>query len=240
MYLTSPMFNSLAKSNRTFYLPGRKYFLIFARNVPNFFLKCKRINSLRSHVNLFFVVFLKDQRGWWFSRESGYFKSDDASDCDKGFSESLDLITKTFELHGPFDGILGFSQGAALAALLCLMKTREPDAVPAAIQFQFAVLVAGFKSLSSKHAPWYAADGAKVKMPTLHVIGTEDRVIRKSVSEALLHHFQDPDKLYHSGGHYMVATAKQKRLLLPVLEQGPRAVPSPGPKGHDSGKETRR
>ena len=25
LYLTSPIFNSLAKSNRTFYLPGRKY-----------------------------------------------------------------------------------------------------------------------------------------------------------------------------------------------------------------------
>ena len=27
LYLTSPIFNSLAKSNRTFYLPGRKYLL---------------------------------------------------------------------------------------------------------------------------------------------------------------------------------------------------------------------
>ena len=68
---------------------------------------------------------LQDQRGWWFSRENDYFKADDATDCDKGFESSLGMIERTFQLHGPFDGIFAFSQGAALASLMCLMKERK-------------------------------------------------------------------------------------------------------------------
>ena len=51
-----------------------------------------------------------EQRGWWFSQPHGFFKSDDVSDCDKGLDESLQLVSKTIEEEGPFDGIMGFSQ----------------------------------------------------------------------------------------------------------------------------------
>jgi len=154
----------------------------------------------------------QDQRGWWFSRENDYFKADDASDCDKGFDGSLDLIQKTFELHGPFDGIIGFSQGAALLALLCLMKARNPEMLSPAVKFDFAVMVAAFKSKSSKHAHWYTEEEgqAKVTIPTLHVVGFGDRVIRKHLSEDLFGLFDQPDKIFHQGGHYVPATSRQK------------------------------
>ena len=48
-------------------------------------------------------------------------QSDDVSDCDLGFDTSLQLIRKTLEEQGPFDGLMGFSQGAAFAAMLALM-----------------------------------------------------------------------------------------------------------------------
>ena len=48
-------------------------------------------------------------------------QSDDVSDCDLGFDTSLQLIRKTLEEQGPFDGLMGFSQGAAFAAILALM-----------------------------------------------------------------------------------------------------------------------
>ena len=88
---------------------------------------------------LFFSIF-QDQRGWWFSRENDYFKADDVSDCDKGFEGSLELIQRTFDLHGPFDGVMGFSQGAALLALLCLIKTRRPELLSPSVKFDFAIM----------------------------------------------------------------------------------------------------
>jgi len=161
----------------------------------------------------------QDQRGWWFSRENDYFKADDASDCDKGFDGSLDLIQKTFELHGPFDGVIGFSQGAALAALLCLIKTKRPETLSPAIKFDFAVMVAAFKSVSTRHAHWYTPTTTKVDIPTLHVMGAEDRVIKKPLSEDLLDLFEGPTKLYHPGGHFVPASSKQKASYYKFLHK---------------------
>ena len=71
-----------------------------------------------------------------------YFQSDDVSDCDHGFDQSLQHVLKAIEEQGPFDGLMGFSQGAALASLLCLMQ-KEP-------QFKFAMFFAPFMSCCSK------------------------------------------------------------------------------------------
>jgi hypothetical protein len=49
------------------------------------------------------------------------FDSKKPSDICLGFENSLAFIEKTFEEHGPFDGLLGFSQGAAFVGILCGM-----------------------------------------------------------------------------------------------------------------------
>jgi len=167
----------------------------------------------------------QDGRGWWFSRENDYFKSNDETDCDKGFDTSLELIEKTFQEAGPFDGVLGFSQGAALASLLCLMRERGQ----LTYDFQFAIMVASFKSLSSKHKQWYGDDAKKVTIPTLHVIGHNDQVIRKGVSELLLPLFEDPTVMYHSGGHYVAAKPQHKKPYLRFLHKVNTTVVRPQP-----------
>jgi len=63
-----------------------------------------------------------DQYGWWFSTENMTFDSKKPSDVCLGFEKSLSLIEKTFEEQGPFDGLLGFSQGAAFVGILCGMQ----------------------------------------------------------------------------------------------------------------------
>jgi hypothetical protein len=50
------------------------------------------------------------------------FDSKKPSDVCLGFEKSLSLIEKTFEEQGPFDGLLGFSQGAAFVGILCGMQ----------------------------------------------------------------------------------------------------------------------
>ena len=78
------------------------------------------------------------------------FQSTDESDCDRGFEESLELILKTIEDQGPFDGLMGFSQGACLAAILCLRLQQEKQA-----HFKFCMLFAPFMSPCSKHRGYY-------------------------------------------------------------------------------------
>lgn len=41
-----------------------------------------------------------------------------------GFEKSLRLVEKTWEEQGPFQGLLGFSQGASFVGLLCDLSCR--------------------------------------------------------------------------------------------------------------------
>ena len=94
------------------------------------------------------------------------------SDCSKGYDKSFELVRQEFIDNGPYDGVLAFSQGAAFLSLLCV----EVEKGNSDIKFQFAILVAGFKSLINLHQPLYEH---RVQMPTLHVFGDTDSVIPK-------------------------------------------------------------
>lgn len=67
---------------------------------------------------------VQEQRGWYFSKPELTFNSHDYTDFSWGLEESLEVIQKAFEELGPFDGILGFSQGACLASMLCYMHEK--------------------------------------------------------------------------------------------------------------------
>ena len=61
-------------------------------------------------------------RGWWFSDANDQqpaFYSMKSSTKAIGYDESLNDIMNAFKTQGPFDGILGFSQGGAMTALVC-------------------------------------------------------------------------------------------------------------------------
>ena len=89
----------------------------------------------------------------------------------KGFEASITLVADTIRLHGPFHGIIGFSQGAALAAIICLQsalrKFKKYDAgfgqnsdgypkFPVELgDFKFAIFFSGFLSHSSQHSHIY-------------------------------------------------------------------------------------
>ncbi|XP_064648084.1 esterase OVCA2-like [Lineus longissimus] len=153
-----------------------------------------------------------DQRGWWFSREDDYFLAKERSDCCKGYEESLEVIKTAFEEQGPFDGVLGFSQGGSMVSLLCGLREQNPDSP---FKFDFAILVASFQSRSSQHDILYSKP---ITLPTLHVFGDTDKVIQKEMSEELLPHFVNPITLQHPGGHFIPASGPQKKVYLEFLK----------------------
>ena len=63
-------------------------------------------------------------RGWWNAAEVAERPA--VSKTYVGLEESLALARQTLQEHGPFDGLLGFSQGATLGALLCLAPSSPP------------------------------------------------------------------------------------------------------------------
>ncbi|KAL8609858.1 hypothetical protein ACOMHN_020693 [Nucella lapillus] len=151
-----------------------------------------------------------ESSGWWFSRPDDYFHAQDPSDCCKGYDLSLQTILQAVKEQGPFDGVLGFSQGAAMVSLVLGEQEKQSEK-----WFQFAILVAGFKSRSSPHQALYE----KISIPTLHVFGETDKVIPKDMSEDLLQHYEDPLTLHHPGGHFIPAGGQEKKVYVEFLER---------------------
>lgn len=56
-------------------------------------------------------------RGWWFSSEAACPYTQQA------FEKSVKTVEQACKLQGPFDGVLGFSQGAAFTAILLAMQS---------------------------------------------------------------------------------------------------------------------
>ncbi|KAM0727293.1 Esterase OVCA2 [Formica fusca] len=133
--------------------------------------------------------------GWWFNTEDHVFKATVPSELCVGFDESIALIEKIFTEQGPFDGILGFSQGAAFVSILCAMKRKILQ-----IEFNFAIMISGFKSLCAPHAKYY---DEKINVPSLHIYGENDQVIPTAMTEHISCLFPNKKEIRHEGGHYV-------------------------------------
>jgi predicted esterase len=121
--------------------------------------------------------------GWWHEGFDGWERTRDWA---------IDLVC-----DGPrFDGVFGFSQGAALAGLLT--AEQENGSAPPEFRFDFVVMVGGFTSDLPKHAELFRH---KLTTPSIHVIGRSDVIVPRRDSLRLADRFADPLVLEHPGGH---------------------------------------
>ncbi|XP_042355590.1 esterase OVCA2 [Plectropomus leopardus] len=154
----------------------------------------------------------EDPRGWWFSDiEARTFSAQQQCEQSLGIDESVDAVREAIKVQGPFDGILGFSQGAAFVAMLLSLQEQKLEP---AFSFRFAVLVAGFPSACKEHQKFYKS---RLQIPSLHVFGLEDRVIPDNMSRELLPSFQDPQILTHPGGHFVPAASAHRQTYQDFL-----------------------
>ena len=175
--------------------------------------------------------------GWWHAVPAEGAQDGDQSGVGharmryEGWDRTRAAIVSVFEKEGPFDGIFGFSQGAALAGLL--VGLRAPDGVPTAEQpltFDFAILVSGFVSNDPAHAALYGRK-ASYALPSLHLIGRSDRVVPASDSRDLAPRFGEATVLEHPGGHVVASDPSTRAGVGAFLDAmlrrraAPREVP---------------
>ncbi|MCL7036798.1 hypothetical protein MKW94_023602 [Papaver nudicaule] len=114
-----------------------------------------------------------------------------------GYDASLAYLKDVFSKLGPFDGILGFSQGAAMAASICGRRGKSDDE----IKFKFAILCSGFL-LETKDF-----ERGLINCPSVHVFGNggqgKDRQIARNTSMELANKFEKSCSLIieHESGH---------------------------------------
>jgi len=131
------------------------------------------------------------------------------------------------------DGVIGFSQGGAMAAMLAsaleftlgethraLPKTDKSAAAAWAealrsanndVPLKFAVSYSGFYGVPEDLNWLYEP---KIKTPTLHFLGSLDTVVDESRSQGLIDRCEDPVVVVHPGGHYVPIN---KEWVMPLV-----------------------
>jgi len=147
-----------------------------------------------------------------------------------GLPESLALLRDVLKTR-TFDGVLGFSQGAALAALLAALLERPHayppfliDGQPPHPPFKFCVAVSGFR-LSEPIAD--AIYGTSFSTPTLHIIGRNDIIVVEERSQSLIKISANARVEEHDGGHFVPSKGNWRKFLAAYLLDPTDNVPSP-------------
>ncbi|CAI7629381.1 unnamed protein product [Penicillium glandicola] len=138
----------------------------------------------------------------------------------QGLEKSIEYISDILERHGPFIGIMGFSTGASLAAVVTsLLETRRSicnfnitrDHPP----MEFAICLSGFQLEHPDYAPIYHP---KIKTPILHVIGSLDPMIDPSRSLRLAKNCLNAEIYQFWGTHYVPRTREFLKVVGQFVE----------------------
>jgi hypothetical protein len=126
---------------------------------------------------------INNKQCWW-----------DASDSEPpayvGVQDSLQRVSDTWNAEGPFDGVVGFSQGAAMVSLV---SSCPPSDFPG---LRLAVMIGGFvpRDPLVNFAP-------RAGVRSLHIIGSLDNIVTPERSLALAHSFDERQIVEHGEGH---------------------------------------
>ncbi|RVX70158.1 hypothetical protein B0A52_05491 [Exophiala mesophila] len=157
--------------------------------------------------------------GWW--------RRSDTSNPPEyvGLDVGLESVAKILESEGPFDGVIGFSQGAALAAMVTSLlegpsrkeafssaRTKSPLAISYPPSFEslnhpplkFCAAYCGFIAPGERYLGFY--ENPHIQTPVCHFIGSLDSVVDDSRTQALVDATGGIGKtqvVTHPGGHFV-------------------------------------
>ncbi|KAJ6259870.1 hypothetical protein Dda_5514 [Drechslerella dactyloides] len=129
--------------------------------------------------------------------------------------ETWRFLSDYLDTHGPFDGLVGFSQGAITSSMLT--AALEPDRrKPAGFTtshppFKFVVAYSGFKGQGELN---YLFD-SPIRTPVLNVVGRYDTLVPTFASEDFIAGCVGHRSLWHPGGHNLVL---KKPYLDPIVD----------------------
>ncbi|KAI1263413.1 serine hydrolase FSH [Xylariaceae sp. FL1019] len=157
-----------------------------------------------------------------------WFRKDEASGQYRGLDAGMEVIASTISDAGGIDGVMGFSQGGCMAALLASAlepshnpppSTNPPPSLPSPSSTQegwewlpavrkandnkplkFAVCYSAFYA-PPENLQWLYE--GKIQTPTLHFLGGLDTVVEEGRSMRLVEMCKDPVVITHPGGHYV-------------------------------------
>ena len=151
---------------------------------------------------------IESQRVW--------FNSDDNAEVYSGIDEALHHILVHVKSHPPYDGIIGFGQGATLAAIFTRLNPNL---------FRYIIAISAFQPRSIKHASLFSSDN-KFDLPSLHIFGKNDILINPSRSESFAKCFNNSVVSTHSAGHFAPDSWSLNQIVQFIAQQSNSLKPA--------------
>lgn len=134
----------------------------------------------------------------------------------KQVHNAYQFVYDVIKEHGPFDGVLGFSQGSVLSVALLLHHAELHPDDPPNVLFGFAIL------FSIPHLPDEDADGTpvtwgKIRVPSLHICGETDEEWFERSKQTFARNCEEgsAEMIIHKGGHLV---PKDQQTVDKILE----------------------
>ena len=117
----------------------------------------------------------------------------------------VDRLIKLMEAEGDIEGVIGYSEGAEIAASLILEEARRHRETGRTPLLKCAVLICGWPPMDPVTGKIVLADdefeGDIISIPTCHIVGAADPFLDAAMA---LYNICDPDSadlFDHGGGH---------------------------------------
>jgi pimeloyl-ACP methyl ester carboxylesterase len=137
----------------------------------------------------------------------------------RGWERTRDWAVDLFAREPRFDGVFGFSQGAALAALLVGLRAPAGQVTSERpLSFDFAMMASGFRSDSPRHAELFARRDS-FALPSFHLLSRSDPIVATADSRALAEEFPAPVVVEHDGGHVIASTPPVRATFAQFLTE---------------------
>ncbi|EPY52139.1 dihydrofolate reductase Dfr1 [Schizosaccharomyces cryophilus OY26] len=139
----------------------------------------------------------------------GWFEVENFKNTYDSWDKSLQVINEYMKEKGPFDGLIGFSQGAGIGAMLAhlLQPGQPPNPYVQHPPLKFVVFIGGFRSEKPEFNHFYEP---KLTIPNLHISGTADTLVPLERSKQLMERCENPNILLHPGMHIVPQQAVYK------------------------------
>ena len=140
--------------------------------------------------------------------------------------EAIETLGHLLETKGPFDGIMGFSEGSGLAATLLADHMTKSRAAGKDSMLKLGIFWGGGPPFKADGKQWYLpqTDGQIFDLPTIHIIGATDPYLAAGM---LLYNLCDPKSATlfdHGKGHQMVWEPKIVNSLVEVIREQIAAI----------------
>ena len=142
---------------------------------------------------------------WW--------RADDVKEDFLEIDKTMSLVKQLLEKEGPFDGVMGFSQGGGLAGMLAALLERPGNKLLDTTHppLKFAVVFSGFKARFERFNWLY---DPPTQTPMLHVVGRNDPIVTPERSQELVNVNPTGTVLEHPGSHFVPSAAKYRNEVV--------------------------